>query len=73
MKIDRISVESDNLASVKYDHLTSMLEIEFNKGGIYQYYDVPEYIYEGLMNAASKGGYFHQYVRNAGFSYSKIG
>jgi len=37
----RQPVESSNLASVGYDAARQILEIEFNHGGIYQYYDVP--------------------------------
>lgn len=70
--MDRIPVQSSNLASVGYDSSISMLEIEFNNGGIYQYYGVPQEIYEGLMNAGSKGTYFHQNIKMAGYSYTKI-
>jgi hypothetical protein len=49
-----------------------MLEIEFNSGGIYQYYGVPQEIYEGLMNAGSQGIYFHQNIKMAGYPYSKV-
>ncbi len=39
------------------------LEIEFHSGAIYQYSGVPESVYEGLMSSASKGSYFHAYIR----------
>ena len=70
--MDRIPVQSSNLASVGYDSSISMLEIEFNNGGIYQYYGVPQEIYEGLMNAGSKGTYFHQNIKMAGYPYTKV-
>jgi len=70
--MDRIPVQSRNLAAVGYDSSTLMLEIEFNSGGIYQYYGVPQEIYEGLMNAGSQGTYFHQNIKMAGYSYSKV-
>ena len=47
--MERIAVSSSNLASVGYDEANSVLEIEFNHGGVYQYYDVPLSAYEGLM------------------------
>ncbi|WP_140132871.1 KTSC domain-containing protein, partial [Vibrio parahaemolyticus] len=50
--MERIAVSSSNLVSVGYDEGTMTLEVEFNNG-IYQYYDVPLYIYEELMGAAS--------------------
>ncbi len=70
--MERISVESTNLASVGYDEDSSTLEIEFLNGGIYQYNGVPTEIHEGLINAGSKGQYFHQNIRNSGYPYSKI-
>jgi len=31
-------------------------------GGPYDYYGVPQHIYEGLLNARSVGGYFNDYI-----------
>ena len=59
----RIPVRSSNIVSVGYDIDSSVLEVEFGNG-IYQYDDVPEDIYDGLMNASSKGNYFHQHIKN---------
>lgn len=70
--MERTPVKSSNLHSVGYDSSNQILEIEFNSGGIYQYSQVPEDIYNSLMNADSKGRYFIQNIKNAGFSYSKI-
>ena len=62
--------QSSNLARYKYDASTHVLTVEFKNGGTYNYYDVPERIYE-LMNAASSKGQFlaqnikgiHRYAR----------
>lgn len=69
--MERVSVSSSNLVSVGYDVDTMTLEVEFNGGGIYQYYDVPEYVYQELMSAASIGSYLHHNVKSS-FSYAKI-
>ncbi|MDZ7336742.1 MAG: KTSC domain-containing protein [candidate division KSB1 bacterium] len=71
--MQRVPVQSSNLASVGYDPVSSILEIEFHNGGIYQYLGVPQEIYDGLMYAASKGSYFHHYIKEAGYSYAKVG
>lgn len=71
--MERTPVESTNLASVGYDRESSTLEIEFNNGAIYQYFGVPETEYSGLMNAASKGSYLNQNIKEAGYSYTRIG
>lgn len=60
----RETVNSSNLRSVGYDRSTQTLEVEFNSGGIYQYSQVPESIYNGLMNAPSHGRYFNHFIKN---------
>jgi hypothetical protein len=40
--MERKAVESSNLASVGYDEHEEILEIEFQHGGVYQYFDVPK-------------------------------
>jgi len=69
--MNRTSVDSSNLKSVGYDVNTKILEIEFRDGSVYQYYEVPLSIYEGLMNASSHGKFFHAYVRNV-YRYRRI-
>ena len=39
--MEREQVESSNLASVGYDAVNVVLVIEYNNGGIYQYFDDP--------------------------------
>lgn len=56
-------VSSSNIRSIGYDNGT--LEVEFNSGGIYQYKNVPQSLYTGLMNASSHGSYFAQYIKNS--------
>jgi len=70
--MERQSVESSNLASIGYDAENEILEIEFNHGGIYQYFDVPENIYEELMNASSHGQYFDRNIKKSVYRYSKV-
>lgn len=68
----RTPVSSSDLRSVGYDPQTQTLEIEFNSGEVYQYFNVPVGIYQGLMSAASHGKYFHQNIKNT-YSYRRIG
>jgi len=67
----RLSVESSNLASIGYDADDNILEIEFNHGGIYQYFNVPSEVYEELMNDDSHGKYFAANIKND-YDYIKI-
>lgn len=65
-----IPVQSSDLARVGYESGT--LCIQFNSGGIYEYYNVPESVYNGLMSASSHGKYFHQFIKS-NYRYQRIG
>jgi hypothetical protein len=50
---------------VGYDPDTEILEIEFLKDGrIYQYYNVPEFMFERLLEAPSVGVFFNAEIKN---------
>jgi len=67
----RESVQSSNIASIGYNEATSTLEIEFLNGSVYQYFDVPKYIYDNLMQAESRGQFLAQNIKGV-YRYSKI-
>lgn len=69
--MDRVAVKSSNLKSVSYDSDTEGLEVEFRTGSVYRYAGVPQAIYEGLMEARSKGSYHHQHIRKT-YSYKRL-
>ena len=58
-------VNSSNLRAVGYNPMTETLTIQFHSGHIYEYYYVPQYMYDGLMSAPSKGKYHHRYIKNS--------
>jgi hypothetical protein len=62
--MDRQSVRSSNIKSIGYDPKSETLEIGFHSGDIYQYFDVPESIFNSLMSASSHGSYFHKYIKD---------
>jgi len=62
--MNRKFVSSSDIRSVGYDGQNKTLEIEFNSGGIYQYYSVPLEVYNALMSAPSHGRYFHQFIKD---------
>lgn len=64
-------MESTSLASVGYDSASRTLEIEFCKGSIYRYSEVPASIHESLMQASSKGRFFLAEIRDC-FPYSRV-
>jgi hypothetical protein len=58
----RQSVASSTIRSVGYERTTGVLEVEFARGGIYQYLAVPEFLFRGFMLARSKGRYFNERI-----------
>ncbi|WP_345784924.1 KTSC domain-containing protein [Natrinema sp. 1APR25-10V2] len=45
--------------------------VEFHGGRVYQYYNVPKRIYQGLMAASSHGKYHHRRIKDS-YRYSRI-
>ncbi len=60
----RTPVSSSNIRSIGYDADSQVLEVEFLDGAVYEYYDVPEDVHQGLMSARSHGSYLHRHVRD---------
>lgn len=70
--MQRYSVASSNISTVGYDSATETLEVEFLSGSVYQYYNVPQNMYDKLMTAGSKGRFLNAYIKNA-YPYSRVG
>lgn len=63
--MERQTVSSSNLASVGYDPNSEILEVEFlSNGKIYEYYNVPQFTYDRLMEASSIGRYFNIEIKD---------
>ena len=56
-------VNSTNITQVGYDNQTNTLRIAFNTGAIYDYFNVDEQVYRHLLQAPSKGRFFHRYIK----------
>lgn len=69
--MNRVSVSSSDLSSVGYNPEQHILEIEFNSGGIYQYFNVPSSEHDGLMGAVSHGQYFNAHIKDV-YQYQKV-
>jgi hypothetical protein len=59
--MQREPVNSSSVRSIGYDNGT--LEVEFNQGLIYQYYQVPVEIYENIFKCESIGSYIFKNVK----------
>jgi hypothetical protein len=69
--VKREIVVSSMMASVGYDPAVKTLEIEFTRGGVYQFLDVPEPEHEALLAAPSKGKFFHARIHHV-FAYRRV-
>ncbi len=64
-----VPVISSNIDSIGYESGT--LYVRFNSGGLYAYSEVPESVYNGLMNASSKGSYLARYIKGS-YAYHRM-
>ena len=56
---------STAVQAAEYNSQTLTLTLWLNGGDHgYDYYNVPQYIFDGLINAPSKGSYFNDYIRD---------
>lgn len=69
--MDRVQVVSSNIFSIGFDEESSTLEVEFHGGAVYQYFDVPLAVFEGLLGADSKGQYFAKHIKGY-YRYVKV-
>lgn len=70
--MNREPVVSSNVAAIGYDEPSQTLEVEFTNGAIYQYYNVPQALFEQLMQASSKGQFLAYQIKNS-YPYSRVG
>jgi hypothetical protein len=64
LEVPRKFVTSTNIKSVGYHQPSEGLVIEFMKGNVYLYSNVPEDTYRNLMNSISVGQYFNIMIKN---------
>ena len=69
--MNRVPVTSSALSSVGYELNTLTLEIELSNGRVYQYFGVPETVFQDLMNSSSKGQHYNQHIRNV-YQYAQL-
>lgn len=63
--------ESSTVAGFGYTNDRRVLTIEFKNGGKYNYFDVPEAVFEQLKNSASKGQFLASNIKNV-YRYARV-
>lgn len=61
----RAQVESSAVRSVGYDDAARTLDVEFEGGAVYRYFDVPPAVHRRLMAASSKGRFVNYRIKGA--------
>jgi hypothetical protein len=61
--MEMIPIDSTHLSECGYDEELMVLNIRFNGGELYQYDEVEQSVYEGLLGAISPGLYFRQNIK----------
>lgn len=67
--MERILVESSNVKSVGYED--EVLQVEFHRSGVYEYYGVPQDVYQRLLKAESVGKFINTCVKGI-FTFRKV-
>jgi len=72
--MEKITVSSSNIASISYDEANETLEIEFNDGAFYQYFEVSIQAADDFMKRPDEGSYGKHFARHikGHYRYSKL-
>ena len=57
-------VNSSAISAVGYDMKTGRMKITFKQGRTYDFCNVPEDVFRGLLTASSKGSYYNSYIKD---------
>jgi len=63
--------DSSNIARYKYDDKACVLTVEFKNGGTYNYYDVPQAVFEQMKAASSKGEFLARNIKGV-YRYARV-
>jgi hypothetical protein len=68
--MEKKEINSSTIKYLEYYPELQLLEVEFKRGAIYDYFDVPLDIYEKLMKAESIGSFFNKNISKL-YAYKK--
>lgn len=59
----RWRVESSMFIAINYDPKTLVMELELHDGSVWRYLEIPSPIVRDMLDAESKGKFFHAWIR----------
>lgn len=66
-----IKVNSSTIDSIGYDSSSAVLTVKFKNNSVYEYLDVPKYVYDSIMESDSVGKAVNSELKGA-YDYRKI-
>ena len=60
---EMVYVDSSNIEAIGYDEGALELHVRFLSGACYIYHNVPQHVFDSLMQAPSKGSYLNREVK----------
>lgn len=69
--VEMIQVQSSNVEAVGYDDQSEIAYVRFLNGSLYIYKGVPQWDFDGLLDAPSVGSYLHRNYKNV-YPYERI-
>lgn len=63
--------ESSNISSFSYEESNQVLRVEFKNGSLYDYFDIPEFVFNEMKNAGSKGQYLADNIKGT-YRYARV-
>lgn len=62
--MDRTEVIAGDVAAIWYEPLDEILEVEFNNLCVFNFFEVPNDIYEAFMSSDDHDNYFENYIED---------
>jgi hypothetical protein len=63
--------DSSNVARYRYTEQSHVLTVEFKNGGTYNYYDVPQGVFEQMKSTPSKGEFLARSIKGV-YRYARV-
>lgn len=70
--METAEVESSMIRRIGYDSNSAVLQIEFNSGAVWQYFDFPESMWYEFQSTDSHGRFFLREIKNQ-YAESRVG
>lgn len=71
--LKRVPVQSRILKSIAYDEPLHVMEVEYQTGSIYRYYEIPVEVYKAMFSERSPGSFWNSFLKANRVRSKKVG